>query len=508
MQNATPEQIFQTAIRFHKEGKLDQAEQLYQALTQVRPQHAPTWFYLGMVDYAKGRKQSAIERLKKAIDLDGSNPEYHNNIGEIYRQLSLAENAEIHFKLAIAYKPDYSEALNNLALVYKNKGDMNMAKLFFAEALEKNPKNINAMLNVGMMYQNEGEYSDALECYLAAMGLDPVNSVALRGAAFCLADKGEYNTAAGMLSKLTVGQPEMFREKVDLGMLTLRSKDFRKGFHLLEARLKDLPDIMEGPEKTLWRGTSLKGKTLYVYYEKQGFSGLGDTLMFMRLINELEKYEPEKVVFRVQPSLVRLVSDNVPSFVEVTDQQCGTFDTHSPLVSLALVMNLRAKTMPLAAGYIKADGERFSEIISKDTKNIGIVFNTSRDHFQHEKRSVPQEAMTSLADRDGVKLFYISAQEPDSELDDRITDMRPEIKDMKDTADIVAALDAVITPDTSVAHLAGAMGKKTFLLLNELHDWRWFSIKNGEKTVWYESVTAVIRQENKDWQETVKSITL
>lgn len=506
MNNATPEQIFQTAIKFHQEGKLQQAEQLYEALTQVRPSHAPTWFFYGMSRYALGDRSKALNYLAKAIELDRNNPDYHNNIGEIFRQLGMLEEAEAHFKLSIALKPGNSDALSNLALVYKAKGEMNYAKLFFAEALDANPKNLNAMLNVGGMYQAEGEYKDALECYIAAMGISPDHPHALRGAAFCLSEQMEYSTAAGMLSKLTAGKPDMFREKVDLAMLTLRNKDFRKGFQLLEARLKDRPEIMEGPEKTLWRGTSLKGKTLYVYYEKAGLSGFGDTLMFMRLLLELKKYEPEKVVFKVQPELLTLVQENMPEYVEVTTDTCTEFDTHSPLISLALVLNLRAKSMPLADGYVRADGSKYAGLMDKDKKNIGIVFNTSKEHFQHEKRSVPQSAFDAPASDASVKLFYISNQEPDAPLSPTITDMRPSIKDFKDTAEIISALDMVITPDTATAHLAGAMGKKTALLIDEQHDWRWFNAKNSQDTVWYSSVTTYIREKKNSWEDTMKIV--
>ncbi len=506
MRNATPEQIFTVAKQYHKEGNLDQAEALYKAVLSVKPASAEAWFFLGMVRYAKGAQFEAVDLIKKALEIDPKNYDFHNNIGEIYRRNNMMTEAEFHLKASLTLKPDNTDAHSNLGLIYKAAGEIDKAKLCFSNALQCNPKNVNAILNAGSLYQSLNELTDALECYLAAMTLDPDNPHALRGAAYCMTEQGEYNTAAGMLSRLTAGKPDLFREKVDLAFLTLRNKDFRKGLQLLESRLKHLPEILEGPEKTLWRGTPLKAKTLYVYYEKQGLSGFGDTLMFMRFIHDLKKYEPQKVVFRVQTPLLELVKANMPDFAEATDEPCAEYDVHSPLISLMLILNVRAKSMSLAEGYIKADGERFKNLTDSSKTNIAVVFKTSEKHTKHERRSVPQEIFDKPAGDDSLKLFYVSAQEPESPLHANITDMRPHIANFQDTADILAAMDMVITADTAVAHLAGAMGINCALLLDHLHDWRWFTAKTGQNTVWYSSVTTYIRENDMTWDDTLSLV--
>lgn len=503
MKNATPEQIFEVAKKYHQEGRLENAELLYKSVLTVKPNLAEAWHLLGMVFYAKGNYIDALEHLKKAIELDKNNADYHNNIGEIYRMHGMLDEAELHFKFSIRLKPSNSDAYSNLALVCKSRGNLDEAKLNFSRSLQCNPKNVNTLLNVGSLFQSQGEYGDALECYIAVMGIQPENHHALRGAAYCFSEQGEYNTAAGMLSKLTAGKQEMYREKVDLALLTLRNKDFRKGFQLFENRLKHLPVILEGEEKTLWRGTNLKGKTLYVYYEKQGLSGFGDSIMFTRMLFELEKFEPNKVIFKVQPELVELFAANMPPYVEVTAETCTEFDTHSPLLSLPLLLNLRAKSMPLADGYIKADGDRFAHLFDKNVKNIGIALQTSKAHTKHERRSITQEAFKAV---NGAKLFYISTEAPEDGLGEHITDLRPHIGSFKDTADIIACLDRVITPDTSLVHLAGAMGKETALLIDRLNDWRWFTPKEAQATVWYSSVKTFIREDGMSWEDVVSKI--
>lgn len=508
MQNATPEQILRVATQYHKEGNLDAAEKLYKTVIEVRPHSAEAWFYLGMIYYAKKNHFDAETCLKRALELDPKNADYSNNLGEMYRQDGMLDQAEYYIRNAIIMNPNQADAFCNLALICKARGDYDHAKLYFSRSLDLNPKNINTIINVGNLFLTLGEYDDAGECFVAALGISPDNPAALRGCAQSFYEKGEYNTAAAMLSKLTAGKPDMHREKVDLALITLRNKDFRKGFQLLESRLKHLPHIMQGDEKTLWRGTDLKGKTIYVYDEKDGLGGFGDTIMFVRFVTELEKYSPERIVLRVQPELVSLIAANMSEKVDVVSENHEPFDVHSPLLSLPLVLNVRAKTMSGANGYLKAGGERRADLFDKTVKNIGIAFATDKSHVKHETRTVPQEAFTQLAASEGVKLFYISKQEPDAPLERTITDLRPHINDFADTADIIANLDMVISADTAVAHLAGAMGKKTALLLNRLHDWRWFSIATGQKTVWYDSVTGYVKDDDIRWEELVKKVIL
>jgi Tfp pilus assembly protein PilF len=508
MQNATPEQLLNVAMQYHKEGKLDTAEKLYKAVLEVKPHSAECWFYLGMVHYAKGEANDAANEIKRALELDPKNADYSNNLGEIYRQHGMLDQAEYYIRNAIVINPNQADAYSNLALICKSRGDYDSAKLYFSRSLDINPKNINTIINVGNLFLLQKEYDDACECFVAALGISPDNPNALRGCALGMYEKGEYNTAASMLSRLTAGKPDMHREKVDLALITLRNKDFRKGFQLLESRLKHLPHIMQGDEKNLWRGGDLKGKTLYVYDEKEGLGGFGDTLMFVRFVLDLEKYNPGKVILRVQPELVNLIAASMPEYVTVVETNYESFDVHSPLLSLPLVLNVRAKSMTHSDSYLKADGAKTAGLFDKSVKNIGIAFATDKSHVKFETRTIPQSAFASFSAADGVKLFYISKQEPDEALDTAITDLRPQINDFADTADIIANLDMVITADTAVAHLAGALGKETALLLDRLHDWRWFSIKTGQKTVWYESVTGYVREDGMSWEDLVKSVKL
>lgn len=508
MKQLSSKEAFQLAMKYHQKGELDKAEQLYSSVLQVDMHNSDAKHYLGLIFASKGDIDPAIEYIRQAIELDRTNATFHNNIGELYRQQGQFEHAEFHLTSAVELKPDYVDAYTNLGLLYKELGRIDDAKFCFAEALQKDPRNVNALLHTGKLFVSLNESEDAIQCFEAALDFAPENPAVLASTAATYYNMGEYNTSAKYYSKLTSAHPHLHNDKVNLALITLRNKDFRKGFQLYESRFKAL-GTMEGNEDNLWRGTSLSGKTLYIYNEKQGLSGFGDTLLFSRYVLELEKFEPQQIIFRVQPELVELLKANMPEFVHVTADSCIGYDAHSPLLSLPLVLNARAKTIPHSEGYIKPDKdktEQFAEIMKSDKKKVGIAFQTSRSHIEHEKRSVDQNALAPLYNNSDLSLFYVSKEEPDEDLDASITDLSSKIDTFADTAAILANLDILITADTSLVHLAGAMGIKTVLLINHLHDWRWFNAKTGKVSEWYDSVTFHIKDKDSTWQDVVSSI--
>jgi len=496
------------AKNYHAKGDLKQAEQVYSAVLQVDPHNAEAMHNLGLIYASKGMLEDAVAAMKKSIELDRGNPAFHNNLGEIYRKIGQMEHAEFHLSAATELNPNYSDAYSNLGLVYKHKGDIDSAKLCFANALQTNPNNIAALINTGNLLRENREFADAVECYEAVLSISPDNPTALTTASMAYYELGEYNAAAKYISRLIQNRPELHVERVNLGLITLRNKDFRKGFQLYESRFKYL-GTMEGDQETLWRGTGQNDKVLYVYNEKQGLSGFGDTIMFARYVSELEKSSPSKIVFRVQPELVSLLQNSMPEIVEVTAESCTEYAKHSPLVSLPLVLNARAKTIPSTDGYIKADSEKsaaMAKIMKTEKKKIGIACQTSRQHINYAERSIDPNSFAPILADESVQLFYISTENPDAPMDKSIIDMREHINDFADTAAIIDNLDMVITADTSVVHLAGAMGKKTCLLLNRLHDWRWFNAKTGKVSEWYSSVTFYVKDEGASWIDVVSSI--
>lgn len=494
-------EAFTLAQNYHAKNELSKAEQIYQTILSIDTLHAGAHHNMGLIHAVKGDAEKAIASFKRAVELDRTNAVYHNNIGETYRKLDQFEHAEFHLGAAVDLRPGYADALSNLGLLYAAKGQNDNAKLCFANALDADPKNIPAMINSGNLMRKEQLYEDAAECYEAVLNISPDNPAALKSAAYNYIEMGEYAPAAKYCSRLINGRPEMHRERVLLGLITLRNKDFRKGFQLLESRLK-FQNILKGDTDSLWRGASLSGKTLCVYAETEG-GGFDETILFSRYIFELAKYSPARVVFCVQPELKNLLSSNMPDFAEVTDEPFADFDTHSPLLSLPLVLNARAKTIPMTEGWLKANPEKtdkFAKLITSDKKRIGIT-SLSPDRANN----IDISAFTPLSS-EGLTLYYIGQTTPDEALPESIVNLSEHIHDYSDTAAAITNMDMVIGADSPEIHIAGAMGVKTALLINRLHNWQWFNAKTGKSSEWYSSVTFYIKEKGMTWLDVVTSI--
>ncbi|PLX71339.1 MAG: hypothetical protein C0602_01675 [Denitrovibrio sp.] len=472
MKDMNAKQAFNLGRSYHEKGNLAQAEKIYEAVLQVDPHHAEATHNLGMIFAARGLREEAIEYVKRSLELDGSNPNFHNNMGELYRIAGQIEHAQFHLSAACELKPGFSEAFSNLGIIHMEKGEIDDAKYCFAEALASNPKNVNALINTGNLFRKTGNFNDAIECYEAVLELSPDNPTALICAAISHNEIMDYNNAAKYYSRLVANRPELQKEKLALAEITLRNKDFRKGLKLYEARF-NVFNILKGDRETLWRGTGLEGKTLYVYYEDTVICGLGDTILFCRYLHELEKFNPGKVVLQLQPELAELFEGQMPDFVELTTEDVQEFDVHSPLLSLPMILNARAKTIPLANGYLKAEPANRET----DKIRIGYAFNENID----------QNALSLFEADDRVEIFPLEGT-------------------MKEKADKAASADLVITSDNEIVHLAGAMGIKTCLLLEENHHWRWFRAKTEKTSEWYSSVTFYIKEKGADWLNVISSI--
>lgn len=471
MNDMNARQAFNLGRKYHEKGDLVQAEKIYQAVLQVDPYHAEALHNLGMIYAARGMRDEAIRHVKRSIEIEGGNPNFHNNLGELYRIAGQIEHALFHLNAAVELKPGFSAAYSNLGIIYMENGDTDKAKFCFSEALASNPTNTNALINTGNLFRKTGEFSDAVQCYEAVLEISPDNPTALICAAVSYNELAEYNKAAKYYSRLITGRADMHREKLALAEITLRNKDFRKGLQLYESRF-NVYDILKGDRDSLWRGTGHEGKTLYVYQEDTPICGAGDTILFLRYIHELGRFNPGKVIVQLSEELAELFEGQMPEFAEITTEEVTKYDVHSPLLSLPVVLNARAKTIPLAEGYLHCKKDENTDKKTVCTALNEDIYQNIGEHFTKEKEA---EIVT-----------------PEGSL--------------KEKAELIRTAGLVVTSDNEIAHIAGAMGIKTCLLLDEKHHWRWFNAKTGKNSEWYSSVTFYIKEKGEDWRNVISSI--
>jgi Tfp pilus assembly protein PilF len=481
-------------------NKPQSAELILKQLLKCDPEHEEALQLLGLANHRMGKNVEAVEIFQTAIELDPVNADNWNNIALAHGGLGQHEKAIECLEKAIQYNASQFLYLNNLALQYRacDRQEDAIATLNNALAIKVVPQ---VLINLGGVYGEVKDLDKAKECFEKALEVAP-----------------EYSPA-----------------HVDLAYTHCLKGDWAKGFAEYEWRFDYHPQLSHYRRNYLqdreWEGQSLEGKKILIYCEQ----GMGDAIQFVRFVPLLKQqgaYVMLHCTERLHDLLERcegvdqivhrdIVNDKGPDFPEY-DYQCA-------IMSLPHLLE-----MPPISGqpYIKPATTKFWDHMEKehgDTFNIGISWAGSAAHPNDERRSIPLKHFKLLESVEGVQLFSLQVdarkrkygwqtyaegseqlsnfQEGNSKVVDytedcddmQIVDLTQMIQSYEDTATILAGLDLVICCDTSVLHLAGAMGVPCWGLLPFNPDWRWQI--DGETTVWYDSVRLFRQVERNNWPE-------
>lgn len=288
--------------------------------------------------------------------------------------------------------------------------------------------------------------------------------------------------------------PDDARTKVCLALSYLKLKSFEKGWELFENRYPSQNDLI----KPIWKGEDIKGKTLFVYYE----AGFGDTIMFARFLPML-KDKCKKVLFLPQPELAKLLQDSDLG-VEIL---CGNaeFDYHIPMRSLPFALQINSEAeIPYKDKYLKADENkvRFYKENYFDTDKFKIGINWRGNGVFEDKRQIDLKFFEKF-NLPEVQIYSLQVGLSEK-LPENFVDLGSTFSDFSDTAAAIENLDLIISNDTSVAHVAGALGKKCFVLLPFAPDWRWGV--NSDSSYWYEGVKLFKQKHSDNWQEVFEKV--
>lgn len=290
--------------------------------------------------------------------------------------------------------------------------------------------------------------------------------------------------------------------------------DFEAGWAAYEWRWRwpEFPEVHRALGLPAWQGEPLAGKRIYVWGEQ----GLGDSMQFAPLAAQLPALGAE-VVLEVPASLVRLLAHSFPGVHVVPRPGSpellsfdGPLDYVVPLMSLPLRLGLRPQALPLARAYLRPPEGRAPAGLenprTEGSPRVGLVWAGQPRHANDHRRSLPASALTALLQVDTVHWFSLTvgARQADIAGRDDIVDLAPALGDFADTAHAAEALDLVITVDTAVAHLAGAMGKAVWLLLPKVGDWRWG--RSGTTTPWYPATRLFRQSRLGDWSDVVAEV--
>jgi tetratricopeptide (TPR) repeat protein len=502
---------FQRACELHVAGKLTEAASMYEALLQTCPDHPQALSNLGTIALQSGLYDQAAQMLGRSLALDPNQPEMLSNFGIALQSLGRLQESLGCFDLAVMLKPDYAEAHNNRGNVYKDLGQPEQALACYRQAASLNPCYAEAFYNQGIALQAMDQLDGALAAYDRSLALQPEYAEAYSNRGNVLKDLNRIDEALASYGKAIQIKPGFTSPLWNTAMCKLLQGDFEAGWRLYEYRW-DEPGrgYQQQFFQPLWLGESpLEGKRLLVYAEQ----GLGDFIQFCRYVPLLEA-QGANVILEVPPPLVSLVKTLQGRFTLVeAGSPLPEFDLQCPIMSLPLACKTTLATIPAQVPYLHVDESKrrvWRERLGEPRKKrVGLVWSGSSAHGNDRNRSLPFAALASLLD---LPVEFHSLQKEIREEDaenlrnePRIVLHHEALHDFSDTAALIHQMDLVISVDTSVAHLAGALGRPLWLLLSYAPDFRWMLGRSD--SVWYPFATLFRQTSIGDWGSVMGHIT-
>jgi tetratricopeptide (TPR) repeat protein len=494
-------QVYELVEQHRGAGRLDEAEALLKQILASKPKEPTAIHLLGIIAHQRGQLTQAIEHVKRAIELAPQTALFQANLGEMYRLAGRSDLAIEHGKRAIALNPDYPEALSNIGVAHYERKEYEEAAASHRRSIELRPSFAQAHSNLGNALHALRDFEGAVACYRRAVEINPRFADAWSNLGTSLHHSGRYEDAMYALRRAVALDPNNPNAHSGLGILLLMHGDFAEGWAEYEWRLKSTEVRLPYTPQRPWQGDSLAGRCIYLNAEQ----GFGDTMQFVRYV-PMVAARAGKVIFRVQQGLAGLMRESLPG-VEVLGDRAPAVtnaDCECALLSLPYLFGTRNETIPGVTPYLRANPDeaaRWKARFTGSTFKVGIVWAGNPEHVNDRRRSIPLKQLAPLFALPGVSFTSLQvgahAEDLKAHPEFAITDVASELVGFASTAALIEALDLVITIDSAVSHLAGGLGKPTWLLTPWVSDWRWQL--DREDNPWYPTMRLFRQIEGQEW---------
>jgi tetratricopeptide (TPR) repeat protein len=498
------------AERCRNEGRLAEAEAVCHRVLETEPDVPAAEHLLGVIAHQNGKLGEAIERVQRAVNRAPKIALFHANLGEMLRLAGRPKRAAEEARRALEIEPTMPMALSNLGVALYELKDFQGAVASQRKAIAAKPDFVEAYSNLGNAMHALRRFDEAIPAYRRAIELNPNFADAWANLGTTLHHAGEFEEAMFALRRAIALAPEHANAHSGLGILLLMHGDLGEGWDEYEWRLRSSerkgPRFPEKP----WQGENLVGKHIYVQAEQ----GFGDSLHFARYLPLLIA-RGAKVTLRVHQQIVTLLRESLPGITVLGDRgQPDPYDWDAVLLSLPRLLKTRLQTIPARVPYLRPPQEAAlrwqTRLAQMPGLKIGIVWAGNPEHVNDSRRSLDLSLLAPLFAVSGTSFASLQVGPHSADLR-RFKDVRPAINDVSpdlnefaDSAGAVAALDMVITVDTSVAHLAGGLGKPAWVLLPWVTDWRWMI--GREDCPWYPTMRMFRQRRGQDWAEIIARI--
>jgi len=510
---------FASGFALVRMGKPKEAEIRYRRALAERPDFAAAWVNMGSLLREQGREIYAEAALQRAIELRPDIVGAWLNLALIERDRRNAAKAKSYLRKAFALDPNRLDTL--LAWVQYCNGEKDLAGAWgwLRWALVRDAKNADAINMQGILLHTEGRFAEAIESFELSEELGNRSASSNRGNS--LLDLGRVEEALLAHEKAVERDPECAGARYNLAMTRLRVGDFERGWAGYEARwdFRDVHRHRRIFNQPRWQGQPLQGRRVLLHAEQ----GLGDSIQFSRYVQMVIE-SGGTALLQVQSGVKRLLTSlQAIRGGQAELAQLGVeppkFDLECPLMSLPAVVGTRLDSVPWPGPYLFADPVLAEEARARFPREwreglggeqpwrVGIAWAGNPGYKADRYRSTHLLTLLPLLRQPGIAWASLQKGDPAEQLeklpdDVFVWDASSQDRDLADTAALIDNLDLVITTDTCIAHLAGAMGKPVWILLPHLADWRW--MRHIETTPWYPTARLLRQRKQGDWTELVE----
>ncbi|GJL81593.1 MAG: hypothetical protein DHS20C01_12270 [marine bacterium B5-7] len=547
-----PEAANSLALFLHRQGNTQDAIEVLLKSISLSPDYGFSHGNLGLFYQVQGRQEEAIGAYQLAIEKDPRNANYHLNLSQLYYDRHEWDKALAACRRAIILDSKSAAAYNNLGSVLRELGQPEQALSAFSTALQLDSKSASIYFNLGAVNQNLQQYTDARENFEQAVVLSPDWPSALMNLASMCVKSGDFDDAIKHYSRAIKldNNPYLASAFTGRGAVHTRLSRWQDALADFEAAIRETPDhpdahfangilnlklgrfnvgwreyewrfaanstsmnINANWHQPEWDGSTFRGKTLLVHHEQ----GLGDAIHFIRYLPGIKELGG-KVILRCGPPLFRLFEsvegiDERFSRKERSELEQATYDLQVPLMSVPHLLGTRFDSIPADVPYLTVDDElvaSWRERAQTSGFKVGLVWEGNPDQGDNNNRSCRLDDFAPLADVSGVTFYSLqvgeaSAQAKSPPAGMEFVDFTDNFTDMADTAALIKNLDLVITIDTSVAHLAGALGHPVWVVLWTNCCWRYLLDRNDSP--WYPTMRLFRQHVTGDWTQPIQQIT-
>lgn len=511
---------------------------------KMNPHHAAAHSNLGLALQSANRHEEAIVSFQQALRIEPQNTAALYNCGNAWRILKLYELAlecyelllqirpddvdalyytgEVLFNLdrleealaeyqrLLAFNPDHANVLNNAGIIFQRLQRLDEALAYLDRALRIAPEHVSALFNRGNVLRQMNRPLEAIANYDQVLVIMPEHHEVLNNKGNALRALNRLDEAYICYLRALRSSPDYADAHWNASLCRLLAGDFAAGWAQYEWRwASELKVEARQFSEPLWTGKqSLQGKTILLHAEQ----GFGDTVQFCRYA-ALVKESGGKVLLEIQPQLLSVLTGlNGVDTLIARGSSLPEFDYHCPLLSLPKAFATEEKTIPAAIPYLHAEAKQVNlwrtRLGPSSKPRVGMVWAGSLDHQNDHNRSIPLGQLVEIIQ---PEMQFYSLQKDLRDGDQPLLDQFPQIEclgpyihDFNDTVALIALMDVVITVDTAVAHLAGAMGKPVWILLPYSPDWRW--MLNRDDSLWYPTAKLFRQSAIGDWSSVVREV--